>query len=602
MASSGNITSNSAGARYPNPNNLYFEWWVSATNQAENWTEVTFNLKAGGGRDGYWVYYNNILASVDGQDWRAGRIKAYNGQVLLTGTKRMWHDAQGNRGFGIHVEAGIYGHGVNARGDGSWWLDPLAAQPAQPAQILQIRDAPDFTDEENPTITFDNNGGYSVKCKLEIEEDIAHPIERWPGDNATSCTFDLSEQERAFIYSKAADKTQLKACFVVCSMKWEGSGWQEKGWTHTFRTCNIVDAAPSSFSYSYQDANRTVASIVGNKGVLVKGLSSLEVSITDPSYGHKGAYIAHYIAEFSGRTSVSSDSDNIVLGGSDFGSDFDTGQRRLKVTAVDSRGDSTSDYTDITVLDYNKPTARAETSRLGNVDNELSVFVSGEYSPLEVDGTAKNAIKSVQYRYKSDGDWSDWQICDDIEVDNGHYKTKRKVLNLSSDKTWHFEARVEDKLSNAVMTNDATIGKPIFRIGVDGYVYNNEQPLMPSHIGQVIMSTTLKTASQVEAIYRGKWEAWGQGRMPVGVDPDDYDFSAPNKRGGKKRVTLTLDQIPSHSHPIHESNGVSGDTWRVAMFLSAGTNHAASTEPVGGGESHENMPPYQSIYMWVRVE
>ena len=509
MASSGNITSNSAGARYPYPNNLYFEWWVSATNQAENWTEVTFNLKAGGGRDGYWVYYNNILASVDGQDWRAGRIKAYNGQVLLTGTKRMWHDAQGNRGFGIHVEAGIYGHGVNARGDGSWGLDPLSGQPVQPvqpAQILQIRDAPDFTDEQNPTITFDNNGGYSVKCKLEIEDDIANPIERWPGDNATSCTFDLSEQDRAFIYSKAADKTQLKACFVVCSMKWEGSGWQEKGWTHTFRTCNIVDAAPASFSYSYQDANRTVASIVGNKGVLVKGLSRLEVSITDPSYGYKGAYISHYIAEFSGRTSVSSDSDNIVLGGSDFGSDFDTGQRRLKVTAVDSRGESVSSYTDITVLDYNKPTARAETSRLGNVDDELSVFVSGEYSPLEIDGIAKNTIKSVQYRYKSDGDWSDWQTCSITEIGDGRFRTKLKVLNLSKDKTWHFETKVTDKLGDVKMANDATIGKPIFRIGVDGYVYNNEQPLMPSHIGQVIMSTTLRTASRVEAIYKGRWE------------------------------------------------------------------------------------------------
>ena len=177
-----------------------------------------------------------------------------------------------------------------------------------------------------------------------------------------------------------------------------------------------------------------------------------------------------------------------------------------------------------------------------------------------------------------------------------------RVLNLSSDKTWHFEARVEDKLSDAVMTNDATIGKPIFRIGVDGYVYNNEQPLMPSHIGQVIMSTTLSTASQVEAIYRGKWEAWGQGRMPVGVDPDDYDFSAPNKRGGKKRVTLTLDQIPSHSHPIRETDLTDGDTWVLATRRSVGTHCTMYTEPVGGGESHENMPPYQAIYMWVRVE
>ena len=55
---------------------------------------------------------------------------------------------------------------------------------------------------------------------------------------------------------------------------------------------------------------------------------------------------------------------------------------------------------------------------------------------------------------------------------------------------------------------------------------------MVSHVGQVIMSTTLDTADKVAKVYGGKWEAWGAGRVPVGVNASDSDFSTPGKTGG----------------------------------------------------------------------
>lgn len=605
MASNGNLTSNSAGASYPNPCNLYFEWWVSNTNQSENWTEVSFSLKASGGKKGYWTYYNNISLTVGDEDLSEPRIKAYNGQELISSTKRFYHDSQGNCSFSVHFEAGIYTSGVNAGADGTWQLDPIAAQhnnPAPSAEYLKINTATSFSNDESPTVSFYNHGGYNVRCKIEVDGDIEHPIVRWVDDNATTCTFNFSDQERQFLRSKFhGNNTEVNVRFVVSSMR----GDTEVAYSYADRKCILGSAIlPRVHSFYFTDGNRKVEELVGRKRVLVRGASRIVLYIPASGKGKAfyGAHVVSYGATFSGMVASAPDRDGDVDLGSQFGNDFTPGHQYLDVFIKDSRGNVGHFGTDVLVLDYHKPTVRLGAERRNSYSDEFDVEAAGEYSPLELDGEEKNAIESVEYRYREEsGDWSDWRGLSVEEASNGHFRTKKQVLSLSSNKSWKFEARVADGVGDSETVDASSVGMPIFRIGVDGYVYNNEQPLMPSHVGQVIMSTTLRTASQVEEIYKGRWEAWGQGRMPVGVDPDDYDFDSPNKRGGKKRVTLTVDQIPSHSHIIEESNGVAGDTWRVATHQSAGTNTSLRTWNNGGGLPHENMPPYQSIYMWVRV-
>ena len=130
---------------------------------------------------------------------------------------------------------------------------------------------------------------------------------------------------------------------------------------------------------------------------------------------------------------------------------------------------------------------------------------------------------------------------------------------------------------------------------------------MPSHVGQVIMSTTLDTAAKVKAIYGGTWEAWGKGKVPVGVDPNDTDFNAPNKSGGAKTVTLETNQIPSHSHDfvinIQHSDGtrVSGEALTSGLQVSGRARYFGTTKTAGDSQAHENMPPFMTLYMWQRI-
>lgn len=70
--------------------------------------------------------------------------------------------------------------------------------------------------------------------------------------------------------------------------------------------------------------------------------------------------------------------------------------------------------------------------------------------------------------------------------------------------------------------------------------------------------------------------------------------------GGAKEVTLTVDQIPAHSHGSVYSQHASG-TKDKAWYTTAGTSVAYGAVSTGGGEAHNNMPPYIQVSVWRRT-
>jgi len=99
----------------------------------------------------------------------------------------------------------------------------------------------------------------------------------------------------------------------------------------------------------------------------------------------------------------------------------------------------------------------------------------------------------------------------------------------------------------------------------------------------------------------GTWSAFGSGRVIVGVDSTDTDFDAVRETGGAKTHTLTVAQLPSHTHPIevfNESGSPDGDVGGDSSSSSLGTTN---TQATGGGAAHNNLQPYITAYMWRRT-
>ena len=75
----------------------------------------------------------------------------------------------------------------------------------------------------------------------------------------------------------------------------------------------------------------------------------------------------------------------------------------------------------------------------------------------------------------------------------------------------------------------------------------------------------------------------------------------PAEVGGTSQVSLTIDQIPVHSHTYihHDSNCAAGGCGTPCRGDIA---HEEQTGGTGGGQPHENRPPYFALAYIMRVK
>ena len=126
--------------------------------------------------------------------------------------------------------------------------------------------------------------------------------------------------------------------------------------------------------------------------------------------------------------------------------------------------------------------------------------------------------------------------------------------------------------------------------------------LLMHRVGDIIFSTSDENPS---TIYGGTWVAWGKGQVPVGVDTSDSDFNTVEKTGGEKEHTLTVDEMPSHTHAQYvTSDNVSGGGIRVDHTKDGASLpylQGIDTGSSGGNQPHNNIQPYITCYMWKRT-
>jgi len=96
----------------------------------------------------------------------------------------------------------------------------------------------------------------------------------------------------------------------------------------------------------------------------------------------------------------------------------------------------------------------------------------------------------------------------------------------------------------------------------------------------------------------GTWAAYGGGRVMVGVHSSGT-FDGLNETGGAETHTLTTAEIPAHTHTY----GKSTTTENMSIHDITGLRGAATanTGSTGGGDAHNNIQPYITVYMWKRT-
>lgn len=221
---------------------------------------------------------------------------------------------------------------------------------------------------------------------------------------------------------------------------------------------------PNFSTFTYKDSNTAVTNITGNNQVLVKGLSTLQVTIPSANkmVAKNSAIAKNYVM------SIDTLSKTVAYSTSDItasvGTVTSSGTKRLNVRAYDSRNLSTLVYKDITVYDYAKPVINASITRLNNFENQTTIKVNGTYTRLTIGGTDKNTITNVQYRYReSGGTWSSWTTLS-TTVSSGKFTCSDVILSLDNTKSFEFQIQAVDKLQTNTSTKNLDIGQAIFFI------------------------------------------------------------------------------------------------------------------------------------------
>lgn len=148
-------------------------------------------------------------------------------------------------------------------------------------------------------------------------------------------------------------------------------------------------------------------------------------------------------------------------------------------------------------------------------------------------------------------------------------------------------------------------------------------------IGTIFQTTIIGNPNTIiPGATNSEWEQITD-RMLIGAG-NTYPIES---TGGEATVTLTKDQLPSHTHTRGSMNiigefGIQGcdqfanvtsgafytvSTGHVDAGTSAGAQYinkagfdasrswTGETSSVGGNQSHNNIPPYYAVYIWKRV-
>lgn len=272
----------------------------------------------------------------------------------------------------------------------------------------------------------------------------------------------------------------------------------------------------------------------------------------------------------------------------------------------------------VSTLDFSSIIFTPSNGKLANGEKTLSVsdidLVGDSFVEIDEDCNVRMSITNGRYYASKEYDevgvlvalgedaaLTRDQMTEQIET------LQADVASLTSQVTTLTGSNTTNQTSIAALTDKTNSGNVFLKVYPVGSIFMSKESANPS------------------TLFGGTWVAWGTGRVPVGINTSDTSFDTVEETGGEKTHILTIAEMPSHIHSSTSgtlswvsTDGLGSTAWLAAdtgARITAGTfntdldgvkatwmgNGAQIMNYTGSDQSHNNLQPYITVYMWKRT-
>lgn len=584
--------------------------------------------------DGYITSSNNYTSgtiTIDGESYNLIGYQEFKDEVcIFEDTVRIYHDSDGSKSISISLscegQPNTSLSGYTLSGNGTLVLDTIArsANLSVDSGILgaeQTINIVSDSDELTYTITYSCGSKSGTICTKSNSKSI-----KW--------TPPLTLAEENTTGGSVSVKLSLTTYSGITSVGTNSESIQ----------CEIPESVKPSFTAEFTDA----AGYKDDYGTFIQLLSKLHTVVTAASL--YGATIKAYKITANGETFTTAECTTGVLTSS--------GDITVQISVTDSRDRTTQNEFKLNVAVYTLPVVSYLSVRRCDIDgneNDQGEYVKVTFSASAYSFDSKNTVsytleykKSTEYGYTvvnlseyndvfaitgetyifaaDTGSSYDVRITvkDSFSVVSKsttastaatimHFKANGKGIGLGKvaerdntvDVGWDMcmNSHRINEVGDPEEDGDATNKKYVDAIKeiVDGFQETfdtwqekvNEKISNMYPVGSIYISVT---STDPKEIFGGEWDRI-EDRFLLAAG----EQFAPGTHGGEAEHTLTIDEIPEHTHGGVRRNRA-GDSGSVSTGASSDSSDTTSyTDPAGNSQPHNNMPPYIAVYIWQRT-
>lgn len=432
---------------------------------------------------------------------------------------------------------------------GTWGLSGIPREAV-------LHSAPNFHDEEDPTITYSNPAGTAADslqaCICNLSGTVIWVPYRDIPKTGTGYTFALTDGERTALRNATPNSNTLDVRFVV---RTELGGVVRSAALD--RKLTIVNAHPV-LNATVEDVNPATAELTGDRNVLVRYYSKAEASAV--CYGKKGATVSGSDYQVSNGGRAYSGNPQVFNG-------VENGTFSFSIK--DSRGNTTAPNPIVvtkSVIPYVKLTCGLSDNK-PQTNGNMTVLVSGNCF-FGSFGAVSNAL-SVQYRYKVSG--TAWQCTDDewrsmTVTQNGDTYTAEATLDgLHYQTAYTFQARAADKLETVFSPEYTARATPVFDWGEQDFNVNGTLRINNAAVADYVIEEANSDGWHYRKWAGGTAECWRQ----VQISRDGERVAYPLAFSGVEMCTATMNIQQGVSYCPNIFYGVQPDPSSIRFALSA---------------------------------